>query len=136
MAHLKKIYRSIHEGKLTYGSGIVDGIVLLSIKEIPYVELASTLTSIPMRSNAISVRLEKDGVHVDVSIKIHYTQCVSDIAFKIQEAVRYSVESMTEYHIASVNVNVVGILFEDRESEEKQANETQEGNEWEVYLEK
>ena len=129
MAHLKKIYRSIHEGKLTYGSGIVDGIVLLSIKEIPYVELASTLTSIPMRSNAISVRLEKDGVHVDVSIKIHYTQCVSDIAFKIQEAVRYSVESMTEYHIASVNVNVVGILFEDRESEEKQANETQEGNE-------
>ena len=129
MAHLRKLYRSIHEGKLTYGSGIVDGIVLLAIKEIPYVELASTLTSIPMRSNAISVRHEKDGVHVDVSIKIHYTQCVSDIAFKIQEAVRYSVESMTEYHIASVNVNVVGILFEDRESEEKQANETQEGNE-------
>lgn len=132
MAHLKKLYRSVHEGKLTYGSGIVDGIVLLALKEMPYIELASTFTSRPMRSNAIKVSIEKDGVHVDVSIKIHYTQCVSDIAFKIQEAVRYNVESMTEYHIACVNVNVLGILFEDRESEEKQindTNDTQEGNE-------
>ena len=119
MAHLKKYYRSVHEGKLTYGNGIVDGIVLLALKEIPYVELANTFTSRPMRSSAIKVSMEKDGVHVDVSIKIHYSQCVSDIAFKIQEAVRYNVESMTEYHIASVNVNVLGILFEDVEPEEK-----------------
>ena len=134
MARLKKLYRSVHEGKLTYGSGIVDGIVLLALKEMPYIELASTFTSsISMRSNAIKVMMDKDGVHVDVSIKIHYSQCVSDIAFKIQEAVRYNVESMTEYHIASVNVNVLGILFEDKEQEheqehEKPAIETQEGN--------
>ena len=136
MAHLKKLYRKVHEGKLTYGSKIIDGIVLLALKEIPHVELINTFGSRPMRSTAIKVRNEKDGIHVDVSIKIHYTQHVSDIAFKIQEAVRYNVEAMTEYHIASVNVNVLGILFEDREPEEKQIDETQEGNEWEVYLEK
>lgn len=136
MARLKKLYRSVHEGKLIYGNGIVDGIVLLALKEIPYVELASTFTSRPMRSNAIKVNIEKDGVHVEVSIKIHYSQCVSDVAFKIQEAVRYNVESMTEYHIASVNVNVIGILFEDKEPEEKHVDEPQEGNEWELYQEK
>jgi len=114
MAHLKKYYRSVHEGKLTYGNGIVDGIVLLALKEIPYVELANTFTSRPMRSSAIKVRMEKDGVHVDVTVKTHYLQSISDVAFKIQETVRHNVEAMTEYHIESVNVIVKGVTFEEK----------------------
>ena len=136
MARLKKLYRSVHEGKLIYGNGIVDGIVLLALNEIPHVELTPNYSRKPMRSTAIKVKIEKDGVHVDVSIKIHYSQCVSDIAFKIQEAIRHNVEAMTEYHIASVNVNVLGIIFEDKIIEEKPVLDTQEGNEWEVFQEK
>ena len=125
MARLKKLYRSVHEGKLIYGNGIVDGIVILALKEIPHVELAYNYSKRPMRNSSIGVKIEKDGVHVDISIKIHYSQCVSDVAFKIQEAVRHNVEAMTEYHIASVNVNVRGITFEDK-SESKITQTTQE----------
>ena len=64
-----------------------------------------------MKNSAIRVILDKDGVHVNVAVKIHFTQSVSEIAFKIQEAVRHNVESMTEYHIASVNVTVRGVMF-------------------------
>jgi uncharacterized alkaline shock family protein YloU len=78
-----------------------------------------------MRSSAIKVSFDKDGVHVDVAVKIHYSQCVSDLAFKIQEAIRHNVEAMTEYHIASVNVNVKGIMFDDK-VEDKTVNTSQE----------
>ena len=114
MARFKKIPIRTEEGKITYGDGIVDGIVLLAISEIPYVELYSTSPRKKMRSSAINVNFEKDGVHVVVIVKIHYSQSVSDMSFKIQEAVRHNVESMTEYRMACVNVIVRGILFDEK----------------------
>lgn len=130
MARFKKIPVNSHQGKIIYNDGIVDGIVLLAVAEIPYVELYSVVTKKKMRSNAIKVNFDKDGVHVDVVVKIHYSQCVSDMAFKIQEAVRHNVEAMTEYHIASVNVIVRGIIFKEKDDKVAQAtveSQKQEG---------
>lgn len=129
MAKFKKIPQNIHEGKLIYNTGIVDGIVLLAVQEIPYVQLYSIAPRNKMHSSAVKVYTDKDGVHIDVSIKIHFTQSVSDMAFKIQEAVRHNVEAMTEYHIASVNVLVCGIFFDDKQEEKSTVtvSENQEG---------
>lgn len=125
MARFKKISQNVTEGKLIYNYGIVDGIVLLAVQEIPYIQLYSVVPRNKMHSSAIKVTSDKDGVHIDVSVKIHYTQSVSDTAFKIQEAVRHNVEAMTEYHIASVNVLVCGIMFDDK-VEEKTVTTTSE----------
>ena len=113
MARFKKITKNAYEGKIVYGDGIIDGIVLLALNEIPSVELYSPSQKNKMRSKSIYVSIEKDGVHIDVSVKTHYLQSVADVAFKIQEAVRHNVEAMTEYHIASVNVFVKGVSFEE-----------------------
>lgn len=127
MARFKKLPINGHEGKLVFGDGIVDNIVLLAVEEIPYVEL---YTSNPHKKcNAIKVTNLKDGIHVDVVVKIHYTQSVSDMAFKIQESIRHNVEAMTECHIASVNVSIKGVTFEDKTEEKNVAvAEQQEGN--------
>ena len=117
MARFKKLPVSGHEGKIIYGEGIVDSIVLIAIREVPNVELYNQPQDDKMRNNSIIVAIEKEGVHVDVMVKIHYTQNVSDVAFKIQEAIRYNVEAMTEYHVASVNVIVRGVLFTDKPEE-------------------
>ena len=50
---------------------------------------------------------------MDVKVKIHFTQCVSDMAFKIQETIRHNIESMTDYRVAGVNVIVKGVLFDE-----------------------
>ena len=129
MTRFKKIPQT-HEGKIFYGDGIVDGIVLLAVKEIPYVELSADAPKKQMRSSAIKVKKEKDGIHVDVVVRIHYSQSVSDTAFKIQEAVRHNVEAMTEYHVACVNVIIRGVTFGDKPEEKNntQTNKnTQEG---------
>lgn len=128
MARFKKLPQNIHEGKLVYGSSIVDDIVLLAVQEIPFVELYTAAPRNKMHSSAIKVTTDKDGVHIDVAIKIHYTQSVSDTAFKIQEAVRHNVEAMTEYHVASVNVLISGIMFDDK-TEEKPITNTTENQE-------
>ena len=125
MARFKKTPQ-IKEGKIVYGDGIVDGIVLLAVKEIPNVELCAEAPKKQMRSSAIKVKKEKDGIHVDVVVKIHYGQSVSDTAFKIQEAVRHNVEAMTEYHVASVNVIIHGVTFEDKTEEAPVQNPTSE----------
>ena len=115
MARIKKVTRNKHEGKIIYGDGIVDGIVYLAVAEIPNAELYTLKQYSKNRSKSIDVSFSKDGVHVDVTVKVHYSQAVSDMAFKIQEAVRHNVEAMTEYHIASVNVIVRGIIFKEKD---------------------
>ena len=107
-------YQKKKEDKIVYGDGIVDGIILLAVSELSKVELYSHKASSKKKTNAIKVNFSKDGLEVDVFVKIHYSQSVSDVAFKIQETIRHNIESMTDYHIKHVNVNVVGVFFEDK----------------------
>ncbi len=122
MTRFKKIPQ-VNEGRIIYDDGIIDGIVLLAVNEIPFVELDAKDVPNLMRSNAVKVKREKDGIHVDVVVKIHFTQNVSDIAFKIQESVRHNIETMTEYRIANVNVHISGVTFEEKEEKEEKVEE-------------
>ncbi len=114
MARFKKLPQPERVGKIVYGNGIVEGIVELAVSELDNVEFVSSGADKKIKNNAIKVVFDKDGVNVEVSVRIYYAERVPDMAFKIQEAVRHSVESMTEYHVSGVNVNVNGILFEDK----------------------
>lgn len=113
----------VSEGKIIYHNDIIDGIVFLAVREIPYIELDSKETNSLCKNSAIKVRREKGDIHIDVNVKIHYSQNVSDMAFKIQESIRHNLEAMTEYRIASVNVNITGVNFDNADekfkSEEK-----------------
>ena len=112
MVRFKKLPLRENEGKIIYDTNIVDDIVLLAVSEIPFVKLHYAQSK-TLRSDSVKVTNEKDGIHVDVIIDVHYSQAISDIAFKIQEAIRYNVESMTEYKIGNVNVIVLGVFFDD-----------------------
>jgi uncharacterized alkaline shock family protein YloU len=109
------------EDKIIYGDGIVDGIVLLAISELPYVELCADVSYVKNTSKAIKVSFTNEGVNVEVKVKIHYSQSVTDMAFKIQEAIRHNIEAMTDYHVQGVNVVVNDVLF--NEIEEKTTND-------------
>ena len=111
MARFKKLPQKKNEGKIVYNNSIVDGIVLLAIAELDNVELFSFADKKKMRSKAIKISSEKYGVKVSVAIKVHYSQSISDVAFRVQEAIRHNVEAMTEYKVSSVDVSVLGVMF-------------------------
>lgn len=113
MKRFKNYPKKINEDKIVYGDGIVEGIVLLAISEVPNVELFSTVSYTKNTSKSIKVDFTNKGVNVEVKVKIHYAQKVTDMAFRIQEVIRHNIESMTDYHVESVNVVVKDILLND-----------------------
>ena len=110
MAHYKKTPQKVNVGKVVYSNGIIEDIVMLAVMEIPYVELCQVKK---YGRGSYSVYFDKEGIRVDVAVKIHYTQSVSDMAFKIQDAIRHAVENMTDYHVYKVNVSVCGVTFDE-----------------------
>ena len=120
MARFKRIPQ-VEEGQLVYADEILNNIVFFAVKEIPYVRINGNENG-RARSSSIFVKKEKGLTHVDVSIKIHYTQAVSDTAFKVQEAVRHAIENMTDHRVSSVNINVCGVFFDDKIEESQNAN--------------
>ncbi len=110
---VKKFRPRENRDKLIYGDGIVEGIVQLAVAEIPYAEIYRGVMGKRSPEEAVKVIIDKSNATVDVTVCIHYSQCVSDMAFKIQEAVKYNVESMTDYNVVAVNVNVKGVTFDE-----------------------
>ena len=111
MARFKKVPQIKHEGKITYGSEVINNIVMLAINELDYIKLATPTSCNILKNSSINVKKEKDGYQVDVEVIVDFTQSVSELAFKIQEAIRYNVESMTDYHVSAVNVVVKDVSF-------------------------
>ena len=115
MANFNKKLQTKREGKIVYGDGIVDGIVLLAVSELENVELYKSGSKKSFHNNAIKVVIDKSNrVVVDVVVTINYNQSVSEMAFKIQETIRHNVEAMTEYHVENVNVHVYDVNFDDK----------------------
>ena len=94
MAHFKKKMQMKNEGKIVYASGIIDSIVYHALSDIPYIQLYSISQSNTGKSS-INVSFDKDGVHIDIYVKIHFAHPVKDMAFKIPETIRHTIETMT-----------------------------------------
>ena len=119
---IKKFRPRENRDKLIYSDGIVEGIVLLAVDEIPYAEIYRGVLGTQPKDNAVKVGIDKSNVSVDVIVSIHYSQCISEMAFMIQEAVKYNVESMTDYNVNNVNVIVKGVLFNEIHTNGKETN--------------
>ena len=98
-------------GKIVYNKEIIDEIVMLAISELEHVELYTVGPNKRIKKDVITIDFDKDWIKVDVKVTIDAQERVPDVAFKIQEAIRHSVETMTEYHVVSVNVIIDGITF-------------------------
>ena len=128
MAGFKNLSEKQNEGKIVYGDGIINNIVLLAVSELDDVEIYNPNVKESMRSKSIKVKFNKDSIVIDVIVKVNANKCISDMAFKIQEVIRHNVESMTEYHIESVNVHVHGVSFDDLPPENVDKNNDNQEN--------
>ena len=81
------------------------------------------------KKNGISLYLERDGIYADVSVVVKYGYNVPELAYRIQQSIKQSVENMTRYKVAEVDVHVCDVIFEDaprlteKDEEEEQSEE-------------
>ena len=77
----------------------------------------------------ISLYIEKDGVYVDVSVAVLYGYNIPEIAYRIQQTVKQSVENMTHFKVAEVDVHVLDVVFGEQPHIEKEAEPHEEEEE-------
>jgi len=64
-----------------------------------------------------------NDVNIDIHVVVEYGARIPDVAWKIQERVKQSVEDMTGLKVNEINIHVQGVSFE---KESKKAAETEE----------
>ena len=73
--------------------------------------------TLPIIGTLIIVDFDNNNAKIDVFVNVKFGCSVKDVAFRVQENIKSSVESMTEYKVESVNVHVVGVNFSEVESD-------------------
>ena len=104
----RKGVKLISADNLLYGRNVVRDIIALAAKEISGV---ASLQGRGMRADLIS-----RDINVDVYLVVEFGYSVPDVAYRVQENIKRSVETMTEYKIDTVNVNVLGVRFPNEEA--------------------
>ena len=124
MSNFKLTSNDKQKGKIVYNAGIVQNIVELAVAEVEGTVPAQG------KKGGISLFLEKDGIYVDVSVVVKYGYNVPELAYRIQQSVKQSVENMTRFKVVEVDVHIQDVVFceeaptekeeEPAESEEKE----------------
>lgn len=109
---------------VTYRKNVVISIVSLATQEINGVASISRTAVSAIKSalskninRGIIVEFENNSASIDVYVNVKFGYSVKDVAFRVQENIKSSVESMTEFKVSSVNVHVVGVTFSENDSD-------------------
>ena len=109
---------------VTYKKHVVISIVSLATQEISGIASISRKSVSAIKSafskninRGIIVDFENNNAKIDVFVNVKFGCSVKDVAFRVQENIKSSVESMTEYKVESVNVHVVGVNFSEIEND-------------------
>lgn len=101
---LKSRYNANFTGDVTYGRNVLSSIIVLAVQEIKGV---ASLCGKGIRTEVVG-----KGINVDVFINVTFGESCSDVAFRVQENIKRSVETATEYRVGVVNVNILGVTPE------------------------
>jgi uncharacterized alkaline shock family protein YloU len=84
--------------------------------------LSENISSVLGRKNStkgVKVEIDDKDVTIDFYILVDYGARIPDVAWRIQEKVKSSVENMTGMNVSSINIHVQGISFEKVKEEKK-----------------
>ena len=121
MSNIRLTSNNKQSGKIVYNAGIVQNIVELAVAEV------EGTVPVQGKKSGVSLYIERDGVYADVSVVVKYGYNVPELAYRIQQTVKQSVENMTHYKVAKVDVHIRDVVFADPvpvEKEEEPAEET------------
>jgi uncharacterized alkaline shock family protein YloU len=119
-------FSQVELGKIEIAPEVIEVIAHLASSEIEGVAgLSSGIVSDFVerlgRKNSRGVRVdikEKEAM-IDLYIIVEYGQQIPDVAYKVQENVRESIQNMTGLAVTQVNVHIVDVLL--KQEKEKKA---------------
>ena len=105
MSNIRLTSNEKQSGKVVYNADIIQNIVELAVAEVE--------GSLPLedKKRSVSLRIEKDGVYAEVAVAVKYGFNVPELAYRVQQSVKQSVENMTHYKVMEVDVHVADVVF-------------------------
>ena len=98
-------YHAKYSGSVSYSKKVVLSIISLATMEICGVAC--------LHGKKVNAEIYGDIVNIDVFIDVKIGFSCADIAFKVKENIKRSVETMTNLKTGAINVNILGVSFED-----------------------
>ena len=92
-------------GKVNYGHKVIVSIISLASLEIRGVA--------SLQGKKVRTEIIDDTINIDVYIEVVIGFSCADVAYKVQENVKRSVEGMTTLKVGTINVNVLGVCFDE-----------------------
>ncbi len=121
MSNFKLTSNNKENGKVVYSKSILGDIVANAVAEVEGI-----VPGHAGRRNGISFFVEKDGVYVDVSVTVRYGYNVPELAYRVQQSVKQSIENMTNFKVAEVDVHILDVTFDGSVPMEKDEQEDRE----------
>lgn len=126
----KEIIMDVKEGQgaLKIASDVIATIAAQALTEIKGISLATEagdnfVDKLVKKATAKGIRIyfdeETKKADIDVHISILYGLNISEVSWKVQEAVKKNIEMMTDVSINLVNVFVDGVILEKEPKPEK-----------------
>jgi uncharacterized alkaline shock family protein YloU len=123
MSNIKLGTENVQGGKVVYDASIIQSIVALAVREV------DGALPVKGKNEGVSLRIEREAIYADVSVVAKYGFDVPELAYRIQQSVIHSVENMTNYKVAKVDVHVVDVVFVEQVAVEEPAEDEAETEE-------
>lgn len=88
---------------VTYGHNVLRSIIRLAAQEISGVESVC--------GRGVRCYIMGESIDADVYIEVNSEVSCSDIAYKVQDNIKKTVETMTDYKMGVINVNIISVKF-------------------------
>ena len=115
-------------GQVKISNEVIVTIAGLAALEVENVETITTITDKLLKNNGVKIQIDEEQIILDIYVNIEFGESIPDTAFKIQENVKNTVETMNGLEVSTVNLHVQGITFykEKAEKEEAKAHKREE----------
>ncbi len=112
-------------GKISISEDVIGIIASLTVTEISgvysmsggFAGLANVLGKSDL-SRGVKIDKDDDDVRVELYLILEYEYSIPDLAWKIQDKVKRTLEAMTGLNIIEVNIHVQGVNFPEQEEKE------------------
>lgn len=111
-------------GQVKISNDVIATIAGLAALEVEGIETTTTFADKLLKNNGVKIQIEDEDVNLDVMVMIEYGVSIPDIAFKVQENVKNTVETMTGLKVSQVNIHVQGISFRKEKAEKEEAKQS------------
>ena len=98
-------------GQVKISNEVIVTIAGLAALEVENVETITTITDKLLKNNGVKIQIDEEQIILDIYVNIEFGESIPDTAFKIQENVKNTVETMTGLEVSIVNVHVQGITY-------------------------